>query len=357
MTDLLKPSGLAFVLIIFLPISAEHELRCRVGIARVVAAMDHRMAVQTASSLGIQDTVLAASGGGGQIAVSRQLQHLAAMRGMALVAKHGRTHLEHRIGGGAVRVVAVRAVILHRRMVMHEGAALFHVAHVAGLIDAIALQLLGPGGAVRVVAIRTGHLAFRNGVVRRTVHLRTLLLVACVADVGLGASVASLVVTAVMDIVTTGAGHATVVVGAAFPEHAVATLVAGGAGFILDIGRGGLLERPIGSRPQAIGTLLHVCDTLAVAVGATRRAAVRHGAVLGLADRQYPWALAEHGRLGIIGVVVAGRALGISLQHRIALAQLARLLGRGLGCETHDGQDAHQCGQPRPDVCSHVISP
>ena len=72
---------------------------------------------------------------------------------VALVAQHGSAHLQQVFGGGAVGVVAVGAVVADRLMVVHEGAALFHVAGVAGLIDAVALHQLGTNGTMRIVAI------------------------------------------------------------------------------------------------------------------------------------------------------------------------------------------------------------
>ena len=91
-------------------------------------------------------------------------------------------------------------------MLMDEGSALFGVAGVAGVVDAVALEQFRAGRAVRIMAIRADHLAFRHGVMRRTVHLGALLLVAGVADFGLGSALAYLVVV-VVDLVAGAAGN------------------------------------------------------------------------------------------------------------------------------------------------------
>ena len=50
------------------------------------------------------------------------------------IAQEGGPRLEHALGGCAVGVVAGRAIFADRLVVMHEGAALFHVAGVAGVV-------------------------------------------------------------------------------------------------------------------------------------------------------------------------------------------------------------------------------
>ena len=56
---------------------------------------------------------------------------------------------------------------------------------------------------------------------------------ACKANLGLRKLVAHLVVPVVMDVMATGTGHPIAFMGAGIPEHATATLVAIGTGFIL----------------------------------------------------------------------------------------------------------------------------
>ena len=99
------------------------------------------------------------------------------MWGVATVAQEWRARFQQRFCGRAVRVVAVGAVFIHRLMVMHKRATLFHVAGVAGLNHTIALHEAGAGGTVHVVAIRAAHLAFEDRVVRGLAGLRTLFFV------------------------------------------------------------------------------------------------------------------------------------------------------------------------------------
>src|SRR6476659_8049526 len=54
---------------------------------------------------------------------------------VALLAEPRLRDLEQLLVGGAVRVVAVRAALDHRRMLPHERPALFGVAGVADLVD------------------------------------------------------------------------------------------------------------------------------------------------------------------------------------------------------------------------------
>ena len=81
--------------------------------------------------------------------------------------------------------MADTTVLGHRLMVVHEGAAFLHVAGVASLVGA-GLDQLFRVVAVDVMTRGTGHLAFDDRMVRWLVDLRTLLLVAGEADLGLG---------------------------------------------------------------------------------------------------------------------------------------------------------------------------
>lgn len=68
-------------------ISAQVELRSRIGCAGVVAAMDLGMAIQATARLRVVDAGLAAGGGGRlERQLAAQLGKLATVRGMALVA-------------------------------------------------------------------------------------------------------------------------------------------------------------------------------------------------------------------------------------------------------------------------------
>src|SRR6185436_4675593 len=89
-------------------------------------------------------------GAGG--AAVRQRGGLARMAGVAvaLLAQERRALLQQARNRGAVRLMADRAVFLHRRVVVQERPALLHVAGEAGLGNAVAHQLLGIA-AVHVV--------------------------------------------------------------------------------------------------------------------------------------------------------------------------------------------------------------
>ena len=75
------------------------------------------------------------------------------MRCMARLAQERRPHLQHAFSGGAMRVMADRAVFTDRLVVMHERPALLHMAGVAGFIDAIAFHEFGTDRTVRIMAI------------------------------------------------------------------------------------------------------------------------------------------------------------------------------------------------------------
>ena len=71
-----------------------------------------------------------------------------AVRRVAAVAQERRTRLQQALSGCAMRVVAGGAVFGNRLVVVHEGAALFHVTGKAGIGNAVALHQLGAGGAM-----------------------------------------------------------------------------------------------------------------------------------------------------------------------------------------------------------------
>lgn len=123
-----------------------------------------------------------------------------------------------------MRVVAVGAIFGNRRMLLDERTTFFSVAGIAGLGKAVAFGQFGPCGAVHVVAIRARHLAFRDRVVRWLVDLRTLLLVALVADFGLRGFADDLVLVGV-GLVARITGHVRHVVLGAGPQRALGVLV------------------------------------------------------------------------------------------------------------------------------------
>ncbi len=198
-------------------LSTQVELRSRIGCARIVAAVHLGVAVHAAPRLGVVDARLATRRSGRygrQLAL--QLSKLTAMRRVALVAQERRTHLQEAFGNRAVGVVAVAAILVDRLMAMHEGAALFHVAGVAGLDHAIALDQLRTDRTVGVVAVRAGNLSFQHRMVGGLADLGALLLVAGEAHFGLGALVSDLVLGG-MQLVAGRARHIGTLVGTAFP--------------------------------------------------------------------------------------------------------------------------------------------
>ena len=75
------------------------------------------------------------------------------MAAVALVAHQWRTGFQQIVGNRTVGHMAVCAVIAHRAVVMNKGAALFHMALVAGLDYAVALHEFGACRAVGVMAV------------------------------------------------------------------------------------------------------------------------------------------------------------------------------------------------------------
>ena len=112
---------------------------------------------------------------------------------VALVTNQRWTGFEQVVGGGAVRHVAIGAIVVDGLVVMHKGAAFFGVTGIAGGCHAVFGQQLGAGCAVGVVAIRTGDLALRGGMMRLFVELCALFFVAGVANLGLSAFVSNFV--------------------------------------------------------------------------------------------------------------------------------------------------------------------
>ena len=158
---------------------------------------------------------------------------------MALLAQEGRARFEQRRNIGAVRGVAVGAVLGHRLVLEQEGAAFFRMALVAGLGHGVFLEQLGATGAVRVVAVRAAHFAFCNRVVRGFFAISALVFVAGIADLGLGFPVLQLVFGAVHDVAVI-AGYAGALVLGAVPQIALAALMAAQAlaGAVLVAGGG-----------------------------------------------------------------------------------------------------------------------
>ena len=260
--------------------SAQHQLGRRVADRRIVGTVNLRMAVQAAATLPQVDDVLAIGGGvdqrRGQAGGSTGNTGLAGngtdttgdVRRMALLAQQRGTGLEHAGHGAAMWVVAVGAVLGHRLMLVHKGAAFLGVAGVAGGVGAVTLGQFGAGRAVHVVAVGAAHLAFGNRVMRRLVQLGALFLVAGVADLGLGCLVQHLVAVGV-NLVAGVAGQIGIFVLAAGPQGAFGILaVASQAGGVALARRRGVGTDEHAVRARSlfyIAGLLGVGRALAVA--------------------------------------------------------------------------------------------
>jgi len=154
--------------------------------------MNLRVAIQAASALEVVDAALAGrrvterrprirAG----LTLSCQLRYLCAVRRVTVMAEEWRTHLEHALVDGAMRIVANRAIFGHRVMLVNERPALFHVTLVASLDDAVALHQLRADRAVRIVAIGARDFTLGDRVTRRPVEFGALLLVADETHFGL----------------------------------------------------------------------------------------------------------------------------------------------------------------------------
>src|SRR5262249_40077695 len=104
----------------------------------------------------------------GRAAQQLRLRALVGAEGLARVGRRRRVALlaevwarreEHGLVVRAVRLVAIEAVLAHRRVFPQERAALFGVARVAGVVHSVAAEQRACGRAVRAVAIGTAHLA------------------------------------------------------------------------------------------------------------------------------------------------------------------------------------------------------
>jgi len=249
--------------------------------------MNLRVAIHAAAALPDVDNVLAICGIGHQrrrLTGRGRAKHAALatdganaarhVRRVALLAQHGWARFQHARDRAAVRTVAIRTVFANRFMRVHERAALFRVAGVAGIVKIVALGQLGAGRAVHIVAIGASHLAFRNRVVRWFVLLGPLFLVAGVAQVGLRRFVQRLVAVGVY-LVASVAGDIGRLVLAAGPQRALGVLVVATLASLAAIGSryGGFLAEShigLGSRGSP-GRLMRMGLAGAMTADAVRR--------------------------------------------------------------------------------------
>lgn len=104
---------------------------------------------------------------------------------MAALAQPRRSRLQQLRIDGAVRFMAIQAILSHRRMLPQEGPAAFRVALVAILVGRALDQLLGIGRPMGIVAAGASDLALAEGHVRRALELRPAHLMALEADLHL----------------------------------------------------------------------------------------------------------------------------------------------------------------------------
>src|SRR5258706_8937661 len=97
---------------------------------------------------------------------------------VAVVADARHANLQQLRVVAAVRLVAVRAVLEHWRVLPQEGTSAFRVATQAVFIRGALDELPGIRRAVWIVAARAGYFAFAVGHVRRALQLRAAHLVA-----------------------------------------------------------------------------------------------------------------------------------------------------------------------------------
>lgn len=245
----------------------------------------------------------AAAGGdvpGGEIGAA--IEVLGVIAGMAVLAKHGWTHGQQRPDVGAVRRMAVSAVVHDGRVLPQEGAAFFGVAGIAGLVYRFLHQQFGSRGSVRIVAVGAGDLAFDDGMARETMNLGAHVLVTAETDFGLSQLVHHFLIR-LMRFVAIRTGQAVGFMRAARPirSRANAGLMAGEAGGVPGFD-GGLLLRT-GAEDHVgwvVAGILPMLDTLTVTALAAGGARIALYTVPGLIDGKHrcpPILVVAHGAL------------------------------------------------------------
>src|SRR5215510_608026 len=106
--------------------------------------------------------------------------------GVALLAQARPRHLQHEVVHRAVRIVAIRAVLTHRRVLEQERTALLGMALVASVVGRCVAQQGLRVAAMGVMAVGAGHLAFAQRHVSVAQDLRPDVLVTLEARVQLG---------------------------------------------------------------------------------------------------------------------------------------------------------------------------
>lgn len=151
----------------------------------------------------------------------------------------------------AVRIVAVGAILAHRRMLPQHRAALFGVAVVTGFVDRGGLQIAGADAAMRIVAAQARHLALALRHVHGTLHLGALLDMATTAYLrrdGGAAGVNGVAISAIQ------LRHIVLTAG---PVHAIPARMAlqAGSGAVRVVLLAEILDSPGGARALFAGDL------------------------------------------------------------------------------------------------------
>ena len=94
---------------------------------------------------------------------------------VALLAEPGLAGLQHLRAGGTMRIMAVGAILHHRRMLPQERTAPLRMTLVAGLVGRAFDQQLGIGSSMRVMAICASDLSFSKRHVSRAINLSAAL--------------------------------------------------------------------------------------------------------------------------------------------------------------------------------------
>lgn len=213
--------------------------------------------------------------------------------------------------------MAISAIFGRGLVFEQERSASFCMALEAGFINGVFLEQLGACRAMRVVATGAHNLAFRYGMVRDTLELGTLILVAAEADFRLSLLVANLVFCRV-DLVAIGASHIVSLVCASIPVGAIRIAFmarqASGGSFCYWRGRI-VVKGAIWFGPVAT-LVVGMSVTRAVAIGATRSTIIAPDAVLGRGN-------IEH---GFFIAIMTSRTLCIAIKNEILIA-----CRRGLG--------------------------
>lgn len=211
-------------------------------------------------------------------------------RRMTLLAKQWRP-VDQQIGiHRTMRLMAIQAVFLDRRMLPQERTPLRRMALVTGLVDRVLFQQHRTEGTVRIVAGATGQLRRGHRMMGELREISPYGLVAAVTYLRLGRSFQSRIVFGV-DRMATDAGQSLALMNAAMPRHSLGILVACEAnGIFLRHTRRGIGREERNRRALlTLGRRLDVPSSRPMAgfalVACKRRPRIGHHGVFGVEDR------------------------------------------------------------------------